>query len=130
MINLASLLVRTGAMIIDQAFDGLRKINVGLAQSLRASDFGTGLLNRLIGQIDGLLNRRFERLHVLFSHEPGLLAQWGQSLAITDLGSLGGYTLTANTIPYSSMKNLAPRKINGLGCAKTDLVWQLNGYTQ
>jgi hypothetical protein len=33
-------------------------------------------------------------------------------------------------MPYSSMKNLAPRKVNGLGYAKTDLVWQLNGYTQ
>jgi hypothetical protein len=42
----------------------------------------------------------------------------------------GDVTLTANTTPYSSMKNLAPRKINGLGYAKTDLVWQLNGYTQ
>jgi hypothetical protein len=41
----------------------------------------------------------------------------------------GDVTLTANTIPYSSMKNLAARRINGLGCAKTDLVWQLNGYT-
>jgi hypothetical protein len=43
---------------------------------------------------------------------------------------LGDVTLTANTMPYSSMKNLAPREINGLGYAKTDLVWQLNGYTQ
>jgi hypothetical protein len=42
----------------------------------------------------------------------------------------GDVTLTANTIPYSSTKILAPKKINDLGCAKTELVGQLNGYTQ
>jgi hypothetical protein len=73
-IDLASLLVRTPVMIIDHAFDGLREISVGLAQSLRASDFGAGLLNRLMGQIDSLLNRRIKRLHVLFSHSHELLA--------------------------------------------------------
>src|SRR5687768_5648519 len=42
----------------------------------------------------------------------------------------GDVTLTVNTALYSSRKNLAPREINDLGCAKTDLVVQPNGYTQ
>jgi hypothetical protein len=42
----------------------------------------------------------------------------------------GDVTLTANTALYSSRRNLALRKINGLGCAKTDLDGQPNGYTQ
>jgi hypothetical protein len=42
----------------------------------------------------------------------------------------GDATLTANTSLYSSRKNLVPREINGLGCAKIDLVGQPNGYTQ
>ena len=46
------------------------------------------------------------------------------------LRSGGDVTLTANTTLYSSRKNLAPRKINDLGCAKSDLVGQPNGYTQ
>jgi hypothetical protein len=73
-------------MIIDHAFDGLREISFGLAQGLRAGDFGASLLNGLMGEIHHLLNRHIERLRVLFSHDPGLLAQWGQSLAITDPG--------------------------------------------
>jgi hypothetical protein len=42
----------------------------------------------------------------------------------------GDVTLTANTALYSSRKKLALREINDLGCAKTDLVGQPNGYTQ
>jgi hypothetical protein len=82
--DLTSLLVRIAVVIIDHAFDGLREISFGLAQGLRARDFGAALLNDLMDQIHRLLNRRVERLHVLFSHDPGLLAQWRQSLAIRD----------------------------------------------
>jgi hypothetical protein len=39
-------------------------------------------------------------------------------------------TLTGNTALYSSRKNRAPGEINGLGCAKVDLVERLRGYTQ
>jgi transposase-like protein len=42
----------------------------------------------------------------------------------------GDVTLTANTILYSSRENLAPREINDLDCAKTDVVGQTNSYTQ
>jgi hypothetical protein len=35
-----------------------------------------------MGRFNRLIDCRIERLHVLFSHEPGLRAQWGQSLAI------------------------------------------------
>jgi Plasmid pRiA4b ORF-3-like protein len=42
----------------------------------------------------------------------------------------GDVTLTANTALYSSRRNLAPREINDLGCAKGDLVAHSNGYTQ
>ena len=43
---------------------------------------------------------------------------------------MGDVTLTANTTLYSSREKLALREINDLGCAKTDLVGQPNGYTQ
>ncbi len=43
---------------------------------------------------------------------------------------IGDVTLTANTALYSSRKNLAPREINDLGCAKAGLVGHPNGYTQ
>ncbi len=43
---------------------------------------------------------------------------------------VGDVTLTANTALYSSRKNLAPREINDLGCAKAGLVGHPNGYTQ
>jgi hypothetical protein len=78
------LLVGTAIMIIDHTFNCLREIKFGLAQGLRTSDFSAGLLNDMICQFNRLLNRRIERLRVLFSHNPGLLAQWGQSLAIRD----------------------------------------------
>ncbi|GEO17329.1 hypothetical protein [Microvirga aerophila] len=41
----------------------------------------------------------------------------------------GDVTLTRNTALYSSTKNLAPRKISTLGCAKTGLVAHLSPYT-
>jgi hypothetical protein len=69
-------------MVIDHAFDGLCEISIGMAQSLRASDLGAGLLVGLMGQFNRLLDRCIERLHVLFNLDPGLLAQWGLSLAI------------------------------------------------
>jgi hypothetical protein len=71
-------------VFLGDLFDGLRKIGFDLAQGHRAGDFGAGLLDGLMGQFNRLLNRRIERLRVLFSHDPGLLAQWGQSLAIRD----------------------------------------------
>jgi hypothetical protein len=37
-----------------------------------------------MGQFHRLHDCRIEGLRVLFSHVPGLLAQWGQSLAIRD----------------------------------------------
>jgi hypothetical protein len=43
---------------------------------------------------------------------------------------VGHVTLTANTGLFSSRKNLALREIKGLGCAKTNLGEQPNGYTQ
>jgi hypothetical protein len=43
---------------------------------------------------------------------------------------IGDVTLTANTASYSARKNLAPREINDLGCAKAGLVGHPNGYTQ
>lgn len=73
--DLTSLLVRIAVMIIDLTFDGLREISFGLAQGLRAGDFGAGLLNGLMGQFNRLLDCGIEKLHVLFSHDPGLLAQ-------------------------------------------------------
>jgi hypothetical protein len=39
----ASLLMRTVVMIIDHAFDRLGEISFGLAQGLRAGDFGAPL---------------------------------------------------------------------------------------
>ena len=50
--------------------NGLREIRFGLAQGLRTSDFGAGLLDDLMGQFNRLLNRRIERVCVLFSHAP------------------------------------------------------------
>jgi hypothetical protein len=47
-----------------------------------------------------------------------------------NLSQQGDVTLTGNTTLYSSRKNLAPREINELGCAKGQLVERLNGYTQ
>lgn len=48
----------------------------------------------------------------------------------TGLSRDGDVTLTANTTLCSSRKNLAAREVNGLACAETDLVGQLNRYTQ
>jgi len=45
-------------------------------------------------------------------------------------GAIHDITLTGNTARYSSRKNLALREINGLGCARNDLVGLPNGYTQ
>jgi hypothetical protein len=42
----------------------------------------------------------------------------------------GDVTLTRNTALYSSRRNLQPRKIRILGCAKADQVERLNPYTQ
>ena len=61
-------------MFIDDALDRLCKISFRLAQRLRASDFGAGLLDSLIGQINRLSNRRIEGLFVLFRHGKGLRA--------------------------------------------------------
>ena len=71
-------------MFLSDLFNSLREVGFGLAQSLRAGDFGPGLLDGLMGQFNRLLDRRIERLLVLFSHDPGLLAQWGHSLAVRD----------------------------------------------
>ncbi|MBD2750412.1 hypothetical protein IC232_27520 [Microvirga sp. BT688] len=51
-------------------------------------------------------------------------------MLVTEGRKAGDVTLTANTTLYSSRKKLALREINDLGCAKTDLVGQPNGYTQ
>jgi hypothetical protein len=40
----------------------------------------------------------------------------------------GDVALTANTGLYWSRENLAPREFKDLGCSKTDLVGQPNGY--
>jgi hypothetical protein len=56
-------------------FNGMREVGFGLAQSLRAGDFSSGLLDGLMGQFNRLLDRHVERLPVLFSHGPGLIAQ-------------------------------------------------------
>jgi hypothetical protein len=45
-------------------------------------------------------------------------------------GGTEDVTLRANTSLYRSRKNLAPREINDLGCAKAGLVGHSNGYTQ
>ena len=71
-------------MFLGDLFNDLREVGFGLAQSLRAGDFGPGLLDGLMGQFNRLLDRRIERLLVRFSHDPGLLAQWGHSFAVRD----------------------------------------------
>ncbi len=43
--------------------------------------------------------------------------------------SRGDVTLTANTAPYSSIKNRVSRKISDLACAKTGLLDPFSGYT-
>ncbi len=62
-------------MFLGDLFNGLREVGFSLAQSLRAGDFGPGLLNGLMGQLNRLLDHRIESLLVLFSHDLGLLAQ-------------------------------------------------------
>ncbi len=64
-------------MFLGNLPNGLREVGFGLAQSLRADDFGAGLLDDLMGRFNRLIDCRIKRLHVLFSHEPGLRAQWG-----------------------------------------------------
>jgi hypothetical protein len=70
----SSLLMHRTVMFIDDALDRLRKISFRLAQRLRASDFGTGLLDGLIGPIHRLSNRCIEGPVVVFRHGNGLAA--------------------------------------------------------
>jgi hypothetical protein len=80
----ASLLMRRTVVFVSDALDRLCKVSFRLAQRLRASDFGTGLLDGLIGQIHRLSNRRVEGLFVVLRHGNELAAQWGQTLAFRD----------------------------------------------
>jgi len=71
-----------------------------------------------------------------FQTEQGLAQRrvpWPATTSMSRTGSrscAGDVTLTGNTALSSSRKNLALRKIKDLGCAKTDVVGQPNGYTQ
>ena len=62
-------------MVFGDAFDGPRQVRFNLAQGLRAGDLGAGLLDHLMGLLNGLLHRLVERLWVLFRHQSGLLVQ-------------------------------------------------------
>ena len=70
----ASWLVHRTIVLIDDALDRLRKVSFRLAQRLRASDFGAGLLDSLIGPIHRLSNRGIKGLFVVLRHGNGLAA--------------------------------------------------------
>ncbi len=87
-----------------------------LFNDLRKVGFGPGLLDGLVGHFNRLLDRRIERLLVLFSHDPRLLAQWGHTLAIrTSIAApqfgprecLRGHAVMAHTLWMNSLYTAA-----------------------
>ena len=73
-------------MFLGNLFDGLRKVGFGLAQGLRTGDLGAGLLDHLVGLLNGLLHRLVERLCVLFRHQSGLLVHEAKAWPFKGLG--------------------------------------------
>ena len=51
----SSLLVGGAGLVLGDASDGLREVSLGLAQGLRASDLGAGLLDGLMGLFESCL---------------------------------------------------------------------------
>ena len=84
------MLVGGVGLFLGDASDGLREVSLGLAQGLRASDLGAGLLDGLMGLFERRLNGCVERLLGLVRHALRLRVQSGQTLAVRGGQSFAG----------------------------------------